>query len=182
MMHGGTEAGKLFNWTSEQGGKRNQFGNIIAEIKTCLRWETTLDKLSKTATETTRTTEAPISRTSETAAAKLLMDDGTTKTFWGNAHTQSRNRKKWHQIKIGPDERMGYKLKTKEGAQSVKLKGYTITKPNGDYKDLLHSWSQFTVKVHGSSLSEISKFSYLLKQVEGKPKEDILAHNVKGYK
>lgn len=36
MMHGGTEAGKLFNWTSEQGGKRNQFGNIIAEMKTCL--------------------------------------------------------------------------------------------------------------------------------------------------
>ena len=70
---------------------------------------------------------------------------------------------------------MGYKLETKEGAQSVKLKRYTITKPNGDYKDLLHPWSQFTVKVYGSSLSEISKFSYLLKQVEGKPKEDILA-------
>ena len=107
MMHGGIEADKLFNWTSEQGRKRNQFGNIIAEMKTCLRWETTLDKLSKTATETTRTTESTISRASETAAAKLLMDDGTTKTFWGNAHTQSRKRKKWHQIKIGPDERMG---------------------------------------------------------------------------
>ena len=35
-------------------------------------------------------------------------------------------------------------------------------------------WNQFTVEVDGSSISEISKFNYLLELVKGKPKDDIL--------
>ena len=65
----------------------------------------------------------------------------------------------------------------------MKLQRYTITKFNGDCRDWLHFWNQFAVEVDGSSLPEISKFSYLLELVEGKHKEDIfaLAHTVKGY-
>ncbi len=47
-------------------------------------------------------------------------------------------------------------------AQSVKLQKYTITPFYGDYKDWLRFWNQFTVEVDGSSISDISKFHYLL--------------------
>ena len=46
--------------------------------------------------------------------------------------------------------------------QSVKLQRYTITPFSGNYKDWLRFWNQFTVEVDGSSISEISKFNYLL--------------------
>ena len=57
--------------------------------------------------------------------------------------------------------------------QSVNLQKYTITKFNGDYKDWLRFWNQFTVEVDNSNISNISKFNYLLELVEGKPREDI---------
>ena len=65
----------------------------------------------------------------------------------------------------------------------MKLQRYTITKFNGDYKDWLRFWNQFTVEVDGSSLPEISKFHYLLELVEGKPKEDVLGlpQTIDGY-
>ena len=67
--------------------------------------------------------------------------------------------------------------------QAVKLQRYTITPFNGEYKDWLRFWNQFTVEVDGSSISEISKFNYLMELVVGKPKEDILGlpHNEDGY-
>ena len=67
--------------------------------------------------------------------------------------------------------------------QAVKLQRYTITPFKGDYKDWLPFWNQFTVEVDGSSISEISKFNYLMELVVGKPKEDILGlpHNEDGY-
>ena len=67
--------------------------------------------------------------------------------------------------------------------QSVKLQKYTITPFSSDYKDWLHFWNQFSVEVDGSSISEISKFNYLLELVKGKPKEDILGlpHTEDGY-
>lgn len=58
--------------------------------------------------------------------------------------------------------------------QSVKLQKYTITPFSGDYKDWLQFWNQFTVEVGGLSISNISKFNYLLELVKGKPKDDIL--------
>ena len=58
--------------------------------------------------------------------------------------------------------------------QSVKLQRYTITPFSGNYKDWLRFWNQFIVEVDGSSISEISKFNYLLELVKGKPKDDIL--------
>ena len=66
--------------------------------------------------------------------------------------------------------------------QSVKLQKYTITKFNGDYKDWLRFWNQFTVEVDNSNISNISKFIYLLELVEGKPREDILGlpHSLDG--
>ena len=78
---------------------------------------------------------------------------------------------------------MAKEVTTKETTQSVKLQRYTITKFNGDYKDWLRFWNQFTVEVDGSSLPEISKFNYLLELVEGKPKEDVLGlpHTTNGY-
>ena len=68
-------------------------------------------------------------------------------------------------------------------AQSVKLQRYTITPFYGEYKDWLRFWNQFTVEVDGSSISEISKFHYLLELTKGKPREDILGlpHTIEGY-
>ena len=67
--------------------------------------------------------------------------------------------------------------------QSVKLQKYTITPFSGYYKDWLQFWNQFMVKVDGSTISEITKFNYLLELVKGKPKEDILGllHTEDGY-
>ena len=72
----------------------------------------------------------------------------------------------------------------KSSPQSVKLQKYTITPFNGDYKDSLRFWNQFSVEVEGSTISEISKFNYLLELVKGKPKDDILGlpHSEDGYK
>ena len=66
---------------------------------------------------------------------------------------------------------------------SVKLQKYTITPFSGDYKDWLRFWNQFTVEVDGSTISEISKFNYLLELVKGKPRDDVLGlpHTVDGY-
>ena len=56
--------------------------------------------------------------------------------------------------------------------QAVKLQKYTITPFNGDYKDWIQFWNQFTVEVDGSAISNISKFHYLLELTKGKPRED----------
>ncbi|XP_028413677.1 uncharacterized protein LOC114536534 [Dendronephthya gigantea] len=67
--------------------------------------------------------------------------------------------------------------------QSVKLQKYTITPFTGDFKDWTRFWNQFSVEVDGSSISEISKFNYLLELTKGKPREDILGlpHTSDGY-
>ena len=64
--------------------------------------------------------------------------------------------------------------KNEANHQSVKLQKYTITKFNGNYKDWLRFWNQYTVEVDNSNISNISKFNYILELVEGKPREDIL--------
>ena len=72
----------------------------------------------------------------------------------------------------------------KKSQPSVKLQKYTITPFSGDYKDWLRFWNQFTVEVDESTISEISKFHYLLELVKGKPRDDILGlpHTTDGYK
>ena len=74
-------------------------------------------------------------------------------------------------------------LPAKSAAQAVKLQKYTITPFSGDYKDWIRFWNQFEVEVDGSSISDISKFHYLLELTKGKPREDILGlpHTVEGY-
>ena len=52
--------------------------------------------------------------------------------------------------------------------QAVKLQKYKITPFSDDCNDWLRFWNQFTVKVDGSGISEISKFNYLLELVQGK--------------
>eukprot|EP00794_Sanderia_malayensis_P014891 gene14891-16436_t len=66
---------------------------------------------------------------------------------------------------------------------TVKLQKYTITPFQGDFKDWLRFWSQFTVEVDGSGMAEISKFNYLMELVRGKPGDDILRlpHTPDGY-
>ena len=73
---------------------------------------------------------------------------------------------------------------SKKSQQTVKLQRYTITPFSGDYKDWLRFWNQFSVEVDGSTLSEISKFHYLLELVKDKPRDDIvgLPHSIEGYK
>ena len=58
--------------------------------------------------------------------------------------------------------------------QTVKLQKYTITPFSGDYKDWVRFWNQFSVEVDRSTISEISKFNYLLELTEGKPRNNIL--------
>jgi phage-related minor tail protein len=67
--------------------------------------------------------------------------------------------------------------------QSVKLQKYTITPFTGDFKDWTWFWNRFSVEVDGSSISEISKFNYLIELTKGKPREDILGlpHTSDGY-
>eukprot|EP00112_Aurelia_sp_Birch-Aquarium-sp1_P013332 Seg2822.1 transcript_id=Seg2822.1/GoldUCD/mRNA.D3Y31 product="Gag-Pol polyprotein" protein_id=Seg2822.1/GoldUCD/D3Y31 len=93
------------------------------------------------------------------------------------------------------------KEEEKSKPQAVKLQKYTITPFNGDYKDWLRFWNQFSIEVDGSTIAEISKFNYLLELVDGstiaeiskfnyllelvrgKPRDDILGlpHTVEGY-
>ena len=67
--------------------------------------------------------------------------------------------------------------------QAAKLQRHTITPFQGDYKDWLRFWNQFSVEVDGSSMVKSSKFNYLLELVKEKPKEDILGlpHSTEGY-
>ena len=67
--------------------------------------------------------------------------------------------------------------------QTVKLQKYTITPFSGDYKDWVRFWNQFSVEVDRSTISEISKFNYLLELTKGKPRNDILGlpHTTDGY-
>ena len=67
--------------------------------------------------------------------------------------------------------------------QAVKLQRYTMTPFEGNYKDCLCIWNQFSVEVDGSSIVEISKFNYLLELVKGEWKDGILGlpHSTKGY-
>ena len=58
--------------------------------------------------------------------------------------------------------------------QRVKLQKYTIMPFKGDYKDWIRFWNQFSVEVDRSTISEISKFNYLLGLVKGIPRDDIL--------
>ena len=58
--------------------------------------------------------------------------------------------------------------------QTVKLQKYTITPFSGDYKNWVMFWNQFSVEVDRSTISEISKFNYLLELTEGKPRNNIL--------
>ena len=46
--------------------------------------------------------------------------------------------------------------------QAVKLQKYTITPFEGDYRDWLRFWNQFTVEVDNSGISKISKFNIYL--------------------
>ena len=108
---------------------------------------------------------------------------------------QQQREEEWYLKKLGFEKQIGetqaeYLAGGDSGkhgtssTQSVKLQKYTITPFSGDYKDWLRFWNQFTVEVDGSSISEISKFNYLLELVKGKPKDDILGlpHTGDGYK
>ena len=108
---------------------------------------------------------------------------------------QQQREEEWYLKKLGFEKQIGetqaeYLAGGDSGkhgtsaTQSVKLQKYTISPFSGDYKDWLRFWNQFTVEVDGSSISEISKFNYLLELVKGKPKDDILGlpHTGDGYK
>ncbi|XP_065671813.1 uncharacterized protein LOC136089685 [Hydra vulgaris] len=90
-----------------------------------------------------------------------------------------QSEEEWYLKKLKMKETLRKSLGNENEAtkQSVKLQKYTITKFNGDYKDWLRFWNQFTVEVDNSNISNISKFNYLLELVEGKPREDILHYH-----
>lgn len=108
---------------------------------------------------------------------------------------QQQREEEWYLKKLGFEKQIGETQAEylaggdpgKHGTsstQSVKLQKYTISPFSDGYKDWLRFWNQFTVEVDGSSISEISKFNYLLELVKGKPKDDILGlpHTGDGYK
>jgi hypothetical protein len=63
------------------------------------------------------------------------------------------------------------------------LQRYTITSFNGEYRDWLRFWNQFSVEIDQSSIAQVSKFNYLIELVKEKPREDImgLPHTPEGY-
>ncbi|CAB3989704.1 Hypothetical predicted protein [Paramuricea clavata] len=67
--------------------------------------------------------------------------------------------------------------------QIVKLQKYTITPFTGDFIDWTRFLNQFSVELDNSSISEISKFNYLLELTKEKPREEILGlpHTSDGY-
>ena len=108
---------------------------------------------------------------------------------------QQQREEEWYLKKLGFEKQIGktqaeYLAGGDSGkhgtslTQSVKLQKYTILPFSGDYKDWLRFWNQFTVEVDGSSISENSKFNYLLELVKGKSKDDTLGlpHIGDGYK
>ena len=107
------------------------------------------------------------------------------------ARRQQQQEEEWYlrkvdfekQIRESQAESVSKEKPTTSSPQSVKLQRYTITPFSGDYKDWLRFWNQFTVEVDGSSISEISKFNYLLELVKGRPRDDILGlpHTQDGY-
>ena len=107
------------------------------------------------------------------------------------ARRQQQQQEEWYlrkvdfekQIRESQAENVSKEKPTTSSPQSVKLQRYTITPFSGDYKDWLRFWNQFTVEVDGSSISEISKFNYLLELVKGRPRDDILGlpHTQDGY-
>ena len=109
------------------------------------------------------------------------------------AMLQQKREEDWYMKKLDFEKQIGESQAEHVGGgntgnhttstQSVKLQKYTITPFSGDYKDWLRFWNQFTVEVDGSSISNISKFNYLLELVRGKPKDDILGlpHSEDGY-
>ena len=66
---------------------------------------------------------------------------------------------------------------------AVKLQKYTISPFQGDYRDWLRFWQQFSVEIDQSGLAQVSKFHYLLEMLHGEPKEEILGlpHTAAGY-
>ena len=86
------------------------------------------------------------------------------------------------EMEMRADSTISHTIKPTLG--QVKLQKYRITPFEGDYKDWTRLWNQFTVEVDGSTISEISKFNYLLELTKGKPRNDILGlpHTVEGYK
>lgn len=97
---------------------------------------------------------------------------------------QQKREEDWYMKKLGFKKQIGESKAEHVGGgntgshatstQSVKLQKYTVTPFSGDYKDWLRFWNQFTVEMGGLSISDISKFNYLLELVKGKPKDDIL--------
>ena len=98
---------------------------------------------------------------------------------------QQQREEEWYKRKLELELEAVKKCTEEEQTkpQAVKLQRYTITPFKGDYKDWLHFWNQFAVEVDGSSISEISKFNYLMELVVGMPKKDILGlpHYEDGY-
>ena len=88
-------------------------------------------------------------------------------------------------IRDGQKENRGHACQTpfKLHLPCMKLQKHTKNTIQGGYKDWLCFWNQFIVEVDGSSIAGISKFNYLLKLAEGKPREDILGfpHTKYGY-
>ena len=82
-----------------------------------------------------------------------------------------RREKDWFKKKLELEMELEKKKAEQEMAkpQVVKLQKYMITPFAGDCKDWLKFWNQFVVEVDSSKISEISKFNYFLKLVEGQP-------------
>ena len=164
-------------WNKQQKGEIKEFRDLRKKLKQELDAFVEKEKEQKQAAEFEhqqhlRTQQERIDRERE------------KKIEEGRIRDQQRE-EEWYKKKLEMELEIA-KKKTEERQmkqQSVKLQKYTITPFKGEYKDWLRFWNQFMVEVDGSSISDISKFNYLLELVSGKPKEDILGlpHSEDGY-
>ena len=117
---------------------------------------------------------------------QALIDEERDRELEKSKLCDQQQKEEWYKRRLELDLEMTRKKmeEVQVRPQSIKLEKYTITLFKGDFKDWSRFWNQFMVTVDGSSIASISKFNYLLKLVEGKPREDILGlpHTENGYK
>ena len=180
MIEEGTEVEKVLTWCNNKEEEIDQFGKLISDVENWLTKDVPTDvNMPKQRQQQDELFQEQLKQQQQSFQWIVEQQKQFEEMYISNREREEN----WYQLKLEREEKMAKSEKTKETTQSVKLQRYTITKFNGDYKDWLRFWNQFVVEVDGSSLSEISKFNYLLELVEGKPKEDILGlpHTVDGY-
>ena len=169
MIEEGADVEKVLSWSNNKEEELDQFGKLMTDVETWLTSGASTDINMSKHKQKQQDQLFQEQLKQQQQSFQWIMEQ--QKRFEEMHVSIQEREEKWYQLKMEREEKMAKAEKTKETTQSVKLQRYTITKFNGDYKDWLRFWNQFTVEVDGSSLPEISKFNYLLELVRASRRE-----------